>query len=232
MVTPFSLFSLCWVHATLVQRDYLLANSTGKAAWMVSLSQSCHYFTFHEVPTTVAAGPIHALVIQGAEIFPILNEKASLCQVTATHWKRKNPHSNRLEKIHLTKDVSNSLLPTDETTLVVLLTSTTFLLSPPVTTCFGIPGKGWYSLATREPVIKTFLGGIYIITTFRCLVLAKTSVTFSHPVNHVISYLYQYNLAFTSGPGGRQKISDSINRTDFTILYTSIHFFLQACALF
>lgn len=126
MVTPFSLFSLCWVHVTLVQRDYLLANSTGKAAWMVSLSQSCHYFTFHEVSTAIAAGPIHALVIQGAEIFPILNEKASLCQVTATHWKRKNPHSNRLEKIHLTKDVSNSLLPTDEMTLVVLLTSTTF----------------------------------------------------------------------------------------------------------
>lgn len=89
MATPFSLFNLCWVHAMLVERDDLLANGTGKAAWMVSFSQSCHYFAFHEVPTTVAAGPIQALVIQGAEIFPILNEKASLCQVTATHWKKK-----------------------------------------------------------------------------------------------------------------------------------------------
>lgn len=53
---------------------------------MVSFSQSCHYFAFHELPTTVAAGTIHALVIQGAKIFPVLNEKASLCQVTATHF--------------------------------------------------------------------------------------------------------------------------------------------------
>lgn len=97
MLIPFPLFSLCWVHTMLVERDDLLANSTGKAAWMVSFSQSCHYFAFHELPTTVAAGTIHTLVIQGAKIFPVLNEKASLCQVTATHWK-KNKHTDRLEK--------------------------------------------------------------------------------------------------------------------------------------
>jgi len=108
MVTPFSLFSLCWVHTMSVERDDLLANSAGKAAWMVSFSQSCHYFSFHELPTTVAAGTIHALVIQGAKVFPILDEKATLRQVTATHWKKKK-HTQRDWKSIPTKDVSNSL---------------------------------------------------------------------------------------------------------------------------
>lgn len=53
---------------------------------MVSFSQSCHNFSFNELPTAVAAGTIHALVIQSTKVFPILNEKASLCQVTATHF--------------------------------------------------------------------------------------------------------------------------------------------------
>lgn len=53
---------------------------------MVSFPQGCHYFAFHELPTAIAAGAIHALVVQGAEILAILNEKASLCQVTATHF--------------------------------------------------------------------------------------------------------------------------------------------------
>lgn len=91
MVTPFSLLSLYWVHAKLVERSDLLADSAGKAAWMVCFPQSCHYFALHELPTAIAAGTIHALVIQRAKILPVLNEKASLCQVTATHWKRKQP---------------------------------------------------------------------------------------------------------------------------------------------
>lgn len=78
------------------------------------------------------------------------------------------------------------MLPTNEMTLVVLLPSIRFLLSPPVTTCLDIPGDTWYSLARRELVIKTFLGGIYFIVTFVYLVLTKTSVTSHHPVNAVI----------------------------------------------
>lgn len=100
MVMPFSLFFWYWVQATLVERDDLLANSTGKASWMVSFSQSCHYFSFNELPTAIAAGTIHALVIQSTKVFPILNEKASLCQVTATHWKKKQTHI-KIGKIYL-----------------------------------------------------------------------------------------------------------------------------------
>lgn len=38
-------------------------------------------------------------------------------------------------------------------------------------------------------------------------------------------YLYQRNLAFSSGTGGEQKKRyNSINRRDFTIFYTGIHF--------
>lgn len=102
------LFSLMlyWVQVTQAERDDLLANCTGKAVWMVSFSQSCHYFSFNKLPTPVAAGTIHALVIQGAKVFPILNEKASLCQVTATHWKKKKTtHWKNIP----TKDVRNSL---------------------------------------------------------------------------------------------------------------------------
>lgn len=61
---------------------------------MVSFSQSCHYFAFHELPAAIAAGAVHALVVQGAEIFSILYEKASLCQVTATHWKKRTNHTD------------------------------------------------------------------------------------------------------------------------------------------
>lgn len=62
------------------------ANSAGKAVRMVGFSQSCYYFSFHEFPTAIAAGSIHALVIHRAEVFPVLNEKTSLGQVTATHF--------------------------------------------------------------------------------------------------------------------------------------------------
>lgn len=75
---------------------------------MVSFPQGCHYFAFHELPTAIAAGAVHALVVQGAEIFAILNEKASLCQVTATHWKKKTNHTD--QKNITTKDVSCSIV--------------------------------------------------------------------------------------------------------------------------
>lgn len=124
------LFSLMlyWVQVTQAERDDLLANCTGKAVWMVSFSQSCHYFSFNKLPTPVAAGTIHALVIQGAKVFPILNEKASLCQVTATHWKKKK--NNTLEKYTYKRCQKQSVLPADEITLVVLLLYIGFLPSP------------------------------------------------------------------------------------------------------
>lgn len=99
---------------------------------MVSFSQSCHYFSFNKLPTPVAAGTIHALVIQGAKVFPVLNEKASLCQVTATHWKKKN--TTHIGKYIYKRRQKQSVLPTNEITLVALLLYIGFLPSPTVTT--------------------------------------------------------------------------------------------------
>lgn len=52
---------------------------------MVGLAQGGHHLSFHELPTAMAACAIHPLVVQRAEIFPILYEEAPLCQVTAAH---------------------------------------------------------------------------------------------------------------------------------------------------
>lgn len=52
---------------------------------MVGLAQSSDNFPLHEVPAAVAAGAVHALVVQHAQILPILHEEAALGQVTATH---------------------------------------------------------------------------------------------------------------------------------------------------
>lgn len=66
-------------------RHHLLADGTGKAVGMIGLAQGGHHLSFHEFPTAVAACPIHPLVVQGAEILPVLYEEAPLCQVTAAH---------------------------------------------------------------------------------------------------------------------------------------------------
>lgn len=52
---------------------------------MIGLAQSGDHLSFHELPAAVAACPIHPLVVQGAEILPVLYEEAPLCQVTAAH---------------------------------------------------------------------------------------------------------------------------------------------------
>lgn len=143
---------------------------------------------------------------------------------------KSQPHTGRKKTTQIdwknipTKDVSNSLLLTNEMTLVVLLPSIRCLLSPPVTTCLDIPGDGWYSLATKELVIKTFLGGIYIIITFTYLVLAKTSVTSYHPVNHVIRVICTNAILLSLLGLEVSRRYESLNQTDFTILFTSIHF--------
>lgn len=63
-----------------------LADSTSKAVGVVGLAQGSHHLSFHELPTSVAACPIHPLVVQGAKILPVLYEEATLRQVTATHF--------------------------------------------------------------------------------------------------------------------------------------------------
>lgn len=56
---------------------------------MVGLAQGSHHLALHELPTAMAACPVHPLVVQGAEVLPVLYEEAPLGQVTATHFAGK-----------------------------------------------------------------------------------------------------------------------------------------------
>jgi hypothetical protein len=55
---------------------------------MVGLAQGGHHLTLNELPTAMAACPVHSLVVQGAEILSVLYEEAPLGQVTATHCRK------------------------------------------------------------------------------------------------------------------------------------------------
>lgn len=55
---------------------------------MVGLAQGSDHLALHELPTAVAPGPVHPLVVQGAQIVPVLYEEASLGQVAAAHCRK------------------------------------------------------------------------------------------------------------------------------------------------
>ena len=59
---------------------------------MIGLAQGSDHLSFHELPTAMAACPIHPLVVQGAEILAVLYEEAPLCQVTAAHCGKTSSH--------------------------------------------------------------------------------------------------------------------------------------------
>lgn len=63
-----------------------LANSAGEAVGVVGLAQSRHHLPLHELPAAVTARAVHPLVVQGAEVLPVLDEEASLSQVAAAHF--------------------------------------------------------------------------------------------------------------------------------------------------
>lgn len=65
---------------------WALADRTCKAVGVVGLAQGSHHLTLHELPTAMAACPVHPLVVQGAEVLSVLYEEAPLGQVTATHF--------------------------------------------------------------------------------------------------------------------------------------------------
>lgn len=56
---------------------------------MIGLPKGSHDFSLHKFPTAIAPGPVHPLVIHSTEVFPILNEKAALSQVTPTYCEKK-----------------------------------------------------------------------------------------------------------------------------------------------
>ena len=64
----------------------LLADGADEAGRVVGLSQSGDHFPLHKVPTAIAAGAVHALVVQRAQILSILHEEAPLGEVTAAHY--------------------------------------------------------------------------------------------------------------------------------------------------
>lgn len=66
---------------------HLLADGTGKAVGMVGLAQGSDHLALHELPAAMAPGPVHPLVVQGAQIVPVLYEEASLGQVAAAHCR-------------------------------------------------------------------------------------------------------------------------------------------------
>lgn len=64
----------------------LLADGADEAGGVVGLAQGSDHFPLHKVPAAVAAGAVHALVVQRAQILPILHEEAPLGEVTATRY--------------------------------------------------------------------------------------------------------------------------------------------------
>ena len=66
--------------------DVLLADGADEAGRVIGLPQGGDHFPLHEVPTAIAAGAVHALVVQRAQILSILHEEAPLGEVTATHY--------------------------------------------------------------------------------------------------------------------------------------------------
>lgn len=56
----------------------LLADGADKAGRVVGLAQGGDHFPLHKVPTAIAAGAMHALVVQRAQILSILHKEAPL----------------------------------------------------------------------------------------------------------------------------------------------------------
>lgn len=54
---------------------------------MVGLAQGGDHFSLHEVSAAIAAGAMHALVVQRAQILTILHEESPLGEVAAANCK-------------------------------------------------------------------------------------------------------------------------------------------------
>lgn len=70
----------------MVFQHVLLADGADEAGRVVGLAEGCDHFPLHKVPTAIAAGAVHALIVQGAQIFSILHKEAPLGEITAAHY--------------------------------------------------------------------------------------------------------------------------------------------------
>lgn len=68
------------------KKKNLLANGADEAGGVVGLAQGGDHFPLHKVPAAIAAGAVHALVVQRAQILSILHEEAPLGKVAAAHY--------------------------------------------------------------------------------------------------------------------------------------------------
>lgn len=67
----------------------LLADGADEAGRVVGLAQGSDHFPFNKIPTAIAAGAVHALIVQRAQILSILHEEAPLGEVAAAHYNRQ-----------------------------------------------------------------------------------------------------------------------------------------------
>lgn len=67
-------------------RKRSFADGADEAGRVVGLAQSSNHFSLNKVPTAIAAGTVHALVVQRAQIVSIFHEEAPLGKVTATYF--------------------------------------------------------------------------------------------------------------------------------------------------
>lgn len=75
-------------NTTVTRVNVLLADGADEAGGVVGLAQCGNHFSLNKVPTAIAAGTVHALVVQRAQILSIFHEEAPLGKVTATHCRR------------------------------------------------------------------------------------------------------------------------------------------------
>lgn len=80
-----SLSDLIWGLSAMWGQHVLLADGAEEACRVVGLAQGGDHLSLHKVPAAIAAGAVHALVVQRAEILSILQEEAPLGEVTAAH---------------------------------------------------------------------------------------------------------------------------------------------------
>lgn len=78
----------------------LLANSADEAGGVVGLAQGGDHFSLHKVPAAIAAGAVHALVVQRAQILTILHEESPLGEIAAANWKRHRHSVGLGEEFH------------------------------------------------------------------------------------------------------------------------------------
>ena len=68
----------------------LLADCADETGRMVRLAESSDHLSLYKAPTAIAACAMEPLVVQRAQVVPVLHEETSLSQVAPAHWTHKH----------------------------------------------------------------------------------------------------------------------------------------------